>query len=129
MKDLRVGYDMDGTLQKKSPSWVWRFGPLFGNVYRRLFCDRMLIRPTDTDFVVVSGRPESDRWWTERWLKRHGLHPRKVVLCGDFSGALKAEAIDRFGINLYFEDERDIASLLRERCVGCVIVEVNTKER
>ena len=87
---------------------------------------------------VITSRPERLRWITERWLKHYYPNAKLIIVdqatlgsCNDVKGIkqwlktkveMKAAVINKFGIEVYFDDESEMLEHFRKLCPNCKII-------
>ena len=127
---IRVAYDLDGVISKtpvRFYSLLKRCRPIL--YVCSLLCPvkmRPLRNPDGRQFVtIITGRSIKDKKITEIWLKLHGIIGDVYYNPNGYSkeSAIehKAKTINELGIEVYYEDEWDVAKELQRRCPKCEI--------
>lgn len=116
MEGLKIGFDLDGVVTKESKAYkiatrlkipwiIVQIGSLFS---------RRFLTPSEED-IIVTGRGRRDKWCTELWCKLHKVNPKKIYynytdsLDREDIALYKREVIDSEGIDIYLEDDKEIA--------------------
>ena len=127
---MKVAYDLDGVIAKTPV----RFYNLLKRCRPILYVCSLLcpvkMRPRRSldgrQFVtIITGRSVKDKKITEIWLRLHGIigdvyyNPN----CYSKEGAIehKVKTINELGIEVYYEDEWDVAKELQNKCPKCEI--------
>ena len=85
--------------------------------------DLLSILSFNNTIILLTGRSESTRPATERWLKTHGIEPDCLLMRGDDDFRkdyeMKSDHIDniesKFEILAAFDDSKDVIQMLRLR--------------
>jgi len=128
------GYDLDGTICSET---VWRidgfmykhFGMLWA--FLRHIVAKPIMRPLE-NFIIITGRPASDRWYTELWLKMHRIRPKDLYMIPQYGSKItvanyKAKMIQDLNLKAYFENDVEIYTQLKILCPNVKIFLVHVK--
>jgi len=140
MQKVKIGYDLDGVIANSS--WAWRlFGKLYFNKFGRKLLRQLSIfapvrfRPFEEPYFsnyIITGRSESDRDVTERWLRLHRIRYDKLIMNHgglDDIKEFKANALKQHSIAVYIEDDKEIIEYLREVCPDTCIIPIDNLEQ
>ena len=127
---MRIAYDLDGVISKTPIRFYGLLKRCRALLYlSSLLCPvkmRPLRNPDGRQFVtIITGRSIKDKRITEIWLKLHGIIGDVYYNSDGYSkeSAIehKAKTINELGIEVYYEDEWDVAKELQRRCPKCEI--------
>jgi len=136
----RVGYDLDGTLCEKI-GWDRNYRGLKKAERDKMLelrlahflTTKMLRKPHETEFYIITGRKEAWSKETLAWLEKQEIKPVKVYFmqkarCRKNMVEYKSEVINELKLTKYYEDDRLLAKELGKRCPNTKIILVPTTE-
>lgn len=121
-----IGFDFDGTIAATDTHCLDRYlFPVLGSLWG--FTRTIKVPPTPAgemlkacrhQFVVITARPEQDRWYLSWWLKLQGFHAHSLIMIPKVEplalnvARFKAAMLESIGISIYVEDNPLIRSYL-----------------
>ncbi|MGW8177374.1 MAG: hypothetical protein ACWGQW_01035 [bacterium] len=116
MSTYKIGFDLDGIIcpdTSRWQQWLCNLSPLFVELVQST--RKMKFKPPK-DALIITSRPSSDKANTARWMLKHGIE-NTIVFTKD-----KAKAIREWGLDIYYESDRDIAIALQDACPKTQII-------
>lgn len=123
---FKAGYDLDGTICEepfisKGEKILYKLFGEFWDIIRKDKCLPYFIPPKDK-FIIISARSQGKyrRKYTEKWLKRHGIFPNKLVMPilpiedPEMIASYKAEMCRIEGVKIYYENNEEIGILMKK---------------
>lgn len=139
---MKIGFDLDGVLIEDSRSIMWaliskqtHLKTLFIRNLKPSIHPSMFLHDNDTA-CIITARQIDLRVETKKWCDKHfpGMeiihaaspqwkkHSDWEKWCKQVAQC-KADAINKFGVDVYFEDLPATVSHLRELCPNCTIIQ------
>jgi len=116
-----IAYDLDGVICNDE-TWTVRellLHKRFGQLYLlfNIMFRKVWYKP-EGEFIIITGRHESSRFFTQLWLRLHGIKPKKLIMNPirqysiDWLSSYKAVQILANQVDLYYEDNTKIYNQL-----------------
>lgn len=139
--------DMDGTvadatrrerqyLKQEKKDWPGFFRGMENDPPIREILDHVLKLQETHDIVILTGRPEKYKPQTERWLKKHGVQYKKVLMrrTGDTRPdfVAKPALLDELKgrkIVLAIDDREPVCAAYQERGIRCFVVKSSSENQ
>lgn len=145
--DIRLGFDLDGTIAGIDIGWLNRIKDLDTPekeerqyyASRNKILDPYSLAAEGDEIFIITGRSPRLRAVTELWLSKNGLGHVPLILTGDMKVSVgtneefrkvargKAVALRKYEIEVYFEDNEIVVRALREALPKVVIVQVGSR--
>lgn len=139
---MKIAFDLDGVLCDidQLHLHIIRGNVTLEKVYyytRRQLIDPYLWLHAGDEAVIVTSRPYGLKGITEEWLRSHGIHLPLLqeepcpALPPDWDGIAewKANIINKENIDLYVDDNPELASRLRKLCKNAVILQYGARSK
>lgn len=133
MVKYKIGYDLDGVIANSrwihlvaSKLRLYKFKTLWKFLRIISLFATLKTRPLPGS-VIITGRALGDKFITLIWLKLHKIQNEIYFSpCNIYSPEKaikhKIETINRLGIDIFFEDDPEIARILEKECPNTRIV-------
>jgi hypothetical protein len=124
---IKIASDLDGVISTIQSEWfidkiVYNIFGSYWGWFRHRKCKPLYSHHIDWYSDIITGRPESDRWYTEDWLRKYHI-PYKNLIMNDIKtmneekvAEWKALKIRGGGYNLYYDDN----PLVVEKLAGII---------
>jgi hypothetical protein len=139
--------DMDGTvadatrrerqyLKRPKKNWPGFFREMEKDPPIQSVLDHVLKLQETHDIVILTGRPEKYKPQTEKWLKKHGVDYKKILMrrTGDTRPDFVAkpallDELEGRKIVLALDDREPVCEAYRERGIRCFVVSSNAENQ